>query len=470
MKSPGPLPAPPEAWLPARRLVFTLVRPLGRFLQVQAASGIVLLIAAVLAVAWANSRWSDLYEHLWHTPVMVGFGGFELRYPLHFWINEALMAVFFFVVGLEIRREIHEGELADLKRATLPIAAALGGMIVPALIYVSINPAPPAHHGWGVPMATDIAFAVGALTLLGKRVPAALRVLLLALAIIDDIGAIVVIAVFYTAGVDTSGLLVAAGGVAAVIGMQSVGVRKALLYVAPGAVIWWGLLRAGVHPTIAGVILGLLTPVRSWFGEEGFLAVARESVSEVARLSERKGKDAHELVAPLARLAEARREALPPVVQLVSALNPWVAFGIMPLFAIVNAGVDVRGVQLDDPTLSSVMLGVIAGLTLGKPIGIVAASWLAVRIGIAALPRGVNWRGVLVVGCVAGIGFTMAIFVAGLAFQSAAMLGAAKLAVLLASAMTAVVSMLIGRVLLPQTQPPEVAATTPDEAEISSEY
>lgn len=466
----GPASAPPEAWLPARRLALSVLRPLGRFLHVQAASGIVLLIMAIVALAWANSPWAASYEHVWHTPLSIGIGHFEIREPLHFWINDGLMAIFFFVVGLEIRREIHQGELADLRRATLPMAAALGGMIAPALIYLALNGKPPARSGWGVPMATDIAFAVGVLALLGKRVPAALRVLLLALAIIDDIGAIVVIALFYTSGVKLAGFALVAVGMAAVVAMQRFGVRQPLLYMAPGAVVWWGMHRAGVHPTIAGVILGLMTPVRSWFGEEGFLAVARESVEEFERLAEKRRHGMDELVEPLARLAEARREALPPVVRLQVALHPWVAFGIMPLFALANAGVDVRGAELGDATLKGILGGVIAGLVIGKPIGVVTASWLAVRLGLSALPRGVTWRGVLLVGCVAGIGFTMAIFVAGLAFEEEAPLGAAKLAVLLASASSAGVAMVAGRLLLPRTPSPDVVETTPDEAEMSNDY
>jgi NhaA family Na+:H+ antiporter len=249
--------------------------------------------------------------------------------PLHFWINDGLMVVFFFVVGLEIRREIHHGELSDLRRAALPIVAAIGGMLAPAAIYFALNRGSVARGGWGVPMATDIAFAVGVLALLGKRVPAAVRVLLLALAIIDDIGAIAVIAVFYSSGLAWSGLLVAALGVAGVLVLRSFGVRRALAYVPPGVVIWVGLLLTGIHPTIAGVVLGLLTPAAPWFGEEGFVRAADEAVRE---FRERAGKahDEHDLLEPLARVAEARREAIAPVIRLEAALHPWVAFGIMP--------------------------------------------------------------------------------------------------------------------------------------------
>ena len=464
--------APPGAWPPARRLAMTIVRPITRFLHIQAASGIVLLVMAVVALVWANSPWGASYEHLWHAPVSIGAFGFEARHPLHFWINDGLMAIFFFVVGLEIRREIHEGELSDLKRATLPIAAALGGMAVPAILYTAWNPAMPAHRGWGVPMATDIAFAVGALALLGKRVPSALRVLLLALAIIDDIGAIIVIAIFYSSTFDVTGLAVVAAGVAAVLGMQRIGVRHPMLYAAPGLVVWAGMLRTGVHPTIAGVILGLLTPARPWFGSEGFLAVAHEAIDEIGRAQRAgAGAGAKELVAPLERLAEAGREALPPVVRLENILHPWVAFGIMPLFALANAGIRIDGIDLGAPELRRIAAGVALGLVLGKPIGVMLASWIAVRLGLAALPGAVSWRGVLLVGLVAGIGFTMAIFVAGLAFDTAPRLGAAKLAVLVASATSAALALGAGRLLLLSSAPPsERCATTPDEAEQSTEY
>ncbi|KYF75263.1 sodium:proton antiporter, partial [Sorangium cellulosum] len=444
----------PGTWAPARRLAQRVLGPLDRFLHVQAASGIVLLIASVFALAWANSPWGDTYEHLWHVPITLGVGSFVFTQSLHFWINEGLMTIFFFVVGLEIRREIHEGELADLKRAALPIAAAVGGMIAPALLYLSLNTSPVSRHGWGVPMATDIAFAVGVLALLGKRVPPALRVLLLALAIIDDIGAIIVIALFYSSGVAWTGLLIAAGGGLAVLVLQRFGVRRPLAYVVPGAVLWSGMLRAGVHPTIAGVVVGLLTPVHSWFGSHGFLAAARRVLDEVGELAQREGHRAEELLSPLRQIKTAQREALPPVVRLQASLHPWVAYGIMPLFAFANAGVRVDGSSLGHGASATILLGVMLGLVVGKPLGVFLASFAMVRLGVCALPRGVGWPGIAVVGCVAGIGFTMAIFIAGLAFNDAAQLAAAKLGVLLASAVAAVIGLLVGRLVLSGTPVP----------------
>jgi NhaA family Na+:H+ antiporter len=441
------------------------MRPLSRFLRVEAASGIVLLAMALLALFWANSPWRHAYERLFQTSISFGVGAWSFVRPLHFWVNDALMVVFFFVVGLEIRRELHDGELSDRRRAALPVAAALGGMIVPALIYAAINRGAPTARGWGVPMATDIAFAVGVLALLGKRVPAAVRVLLLALAIIDDIGAILVIAVFYSEGFAFSGLLLAAAGILGVFVLRGFGVRRTLAYIVPGVVLWAGILRTGVHPTIAGVILGLLTPARPWYGEEGFLAAVDSAVQQFRRRAAR-DNDHHALLEPLARVGEAEREAVAPVVRIEAALHPWVAYGIMPLFALANAGVDLHGVALRAPATLGIGAGVFAGLVVGKPIGVLAGCFLAERAGIAARPRGATWRGVALVGIVAGIGFTMAIFIAGLAFPDPAALGAAKLAVLCASACAGLLGMLAGRVLLREGAP---ARVTVDEAEASTE-
>ncbi|WP_437594825.1 Na+/H+ antiporter NhaA [Sorangium sp. So ce1000] len=458
----------PGTWAPARLLAERVLGPLERFLHVEAASGIVLLLASVIALAWANSPWGHVYEHLWHVPITFGAGSLVFTQPLHFWINEGLMTIFFFVVGLEIRREIHAGELSDLKRAALPVAAALGGMMAPALLYLSLNPSLVSRHGWGVPTATDIAFAVGVLALLGKRVPPALRVLLLALAIIDDIGAIIVIALFYSSGVAWIGLLVAGGGALAVLVLQRFGVRRPAAYVLPGAVLWWGMLRAGIHPTIAGVAIGLLTPVRPWFGSHGFLTTARDVVDEVGALAQRDGHKVDELLSPLRRIKRAQREALPPVVRLQAALHPWVAYGIMPLFAFANAGVRIDGSSLDHAASGTILLGVALGLVVGKPLGVFLASFAMVRLGVCALPRGIGWRGIAVVGCVAGVGFTMAIFIAGLAFDEPALLAAAKLGVLLASTVAAVVGLLVGRLAL-SGAPEAGAARTVEEAEGSTE-
>jgi NhaA family Na+:H+ antiporter len=376
--------------------------------------------------------------------------------------------IFFLLVGLEIRRELHQGELSDVKRATLPIAAAIGGMLAPALIFIGLNTEAGLRQGWGIPTATDIAFAVGVLALLGDRVPAALRVLLLALAIIDDIGAIVIIALFYSAGIELSGLLVGAAGLATIVLFQRLGVRRALVYVLPGSVLWYGMLMANVHPAIAGVIVGLMTPCKPWFGREGFLTAAARAIDDFREHVARDGHTSHDLLLPLRQIKLAQREALPPVIRVETALHPWVAYAIMPLFALANAGVTVSGLDLADAGSTSVMLGVGLGLVLGKPAGVLLTSYLTVKLGLASLPRGVTWSGVLLVGAVAGIGFTMAIFIAALAFPNGAMLPAAKLGVLGGSLVAAVAGLLWGRAVLPSRTAPGAAASVA-EAEASTE-
>lgn len=457
--------APPEASESLVRFARLAGRPLERFLRIEAASGILLLIIAAVALVWANSPWAGSYAGLWHTPVGVRVGDFVFERSLEWVVNDVLMVIFFFVVGLEIRRELHHGELSEWRRAALPAAAALGGMLAPAGIYLVFASAKVTHAGWGIPMATDIAFAVGILTLLGRRVPPALRVLLLALAVIDDLGAIVVIAVFYSAGIDSSGLVVALGGFAGVIVLQRLGVRQKLAYVAPSALAWAGIYGAGVHPTIAGVIVGFMTPVRAWLGPGGFLLGVKH---EIGRLDQVSATDLseRELVQTLRRVGTAGREALSPAESLIHTLHPWVAFGIMPLFAFANAGVALPGGELDAAS-SRVMLGVALGLVLGKPIGVLFACSLTVRLGVAALPIGITRRHLLVLGVVAGVGFTMALFIAQLAFTDRALLDAAKLGVLAASAVAAVVGLILGGALLRERRAPG-AAETADEAERST--
>ncbi len=387
---------PPRAQLVADRAFAAL----SRFLHIEAVSGVVLLLAAAVALIWANSPASASYHAIWHAPLTIGIGPYVSEQSLHFWINDALMAVFFLVVGMEIRREIHEGALASFQLAALPLAAALGGVLVPALIYTALNTDPTTLRGWAVPTATDIAFAVGVLALLGRSIPGNVRVLLLALAIIDDIVAVLIIAFFYSGGLDFSGLLVAGLGVATVLGLQQIGIGSAWAYVLPGAVLWLGLLQTGAHPTLAGVVLGLMTPV-----------------------------------------LPVRMRGQAPVVRVQMALHPWVAYGVMPLFALANAGVTLDGVDLASGNAQAVTLGVVLALVLGKPLGVLGASWLAVRLGLCRLPSGVTWSGVGLVGLLAGIGFTMSIFIATLAFDDPQLLGAAKLGVLLASLVAAVLGL-----------------------------
>jgi len=407
-------PPPPDHRRPHRRLAAArarakrLLSPIDRFLSIEASSGIVLLVSAVLALCWANSPWRAAYQNLINAPIGWRVAGFAFERSVEFFVNEGLMVVFFFVVGLEIKRELHSGELSDRRRAALPALAALGGMLAPAGIYLLFNAGTPAADGWGVPMATDIAFAVGALTLLGKRVPPALRILLLALAVIDDLGAIIVIALFYSGGIKIAALGVAGAGILLILLMQKLRFRSPWAYVIPGIVIWAGTLASGVHPTIAGVVIGLCTPVRAPSGQDGSS----------------------------------------PAERIQQALHRWVAFGIMPVFALVNAGVSVGDARLTDGG-ATLLIGVVVGLAVGKPIGVMCASWIAVRAGVAALPAGVRWSGVFVVGLVAGIGFTMALFIATLAFPPGPLIEVAKLGIMLASLVAGVIGLAAGRWLLP---------------------
>ena len=456
-------PHPPGAWLPARKGVQRILAPVERFLAIEAASGIVLMIVAAAALVWANSPWRSLYADLWHFPIGITFGSFAFERDLHFWINDGLMTIFFFVVGLEIRREMHAGELSEVRRAALPLAAALGGMLVPALIFLSMNLGRPSVSGWAVPMATDIAFAVGALALLGKRVAPALRILLLALAVIDDVGAIIVIAVFYSTGLVALGFAVLCLGIAGTFVMQMLGIRSPLAYVVPAIVVWSGAYFGGIHPTLAGVIVGFMTPVRAWFGAENFLD---QTEAGVRALRSKGVPDDRELLPQLDTLQTANREAVSPVERLQHLLHGWVAFGIMPLFAFANAGVPLGEISFAGDALW-VFLGVALGLTIGKPIGILAVSWLAERVGAATLPGGVRWPAISVVGMVGGIGFTMALFIAQLAFPPGTLLETAKLAILCGSGLAGVLSLLVGYRILKTEQSPD-AARTEAEAEAST--
>ncbi|SFW26025.1 sodium/proton antiporter, NhaA family [Nitrosovibrio sp. Nv17] len=394
---------------------------LERLLHREAVSGVMLLVAAAIALIWANSPLAYGYHALWHTPFSIGPGGILFSQPLHFWINDALMTVFFLVVGMEVRREIHEGALAHPRQAALPVAAAMGGVVVPALIYLGINPDPARQYGWAVPTATDIAFAVGVLALLGRAIPGTVRVLLLALVVIDDIIAVLIIACCYSGGLDPGGFAVAGAGILMVLGLQRMGSGSAWAYVAPGTILWGGLLMTGAHPALAGVVLGFMTPVRPLRMREGRLEM-------MARI-------AHELPGHGAGTAQdaTRWESLPPVVRVQRALRPWVACGVMPLFALANAGVSLGGIDPSAGGAGWATAGVALALVAGKPLGVIGASWLVVRMGWCRLPPGVSWSGMVLVGLLAGIGFTMSIFIAMLAFDDANLLGAAKLGVLMGS-------------------------------------
>jgi NhaA family Na+:H+ antiporter len=415
-----------------QRLAEQALGTLQRFLHIEAVSGAVLLFAAAAALTWANSPFSHSYHAFWHLPVTIGFGEYVFSRSLHFWVNDALMTLFFLVVGMEIRREIYEGALSKPDQAALPLIAAIGGVIVPAIIYLSLNSDPVRSQGWAVPTATDIAFAVGILALLGRSIPVNVRVFLLALAIIDDIIAVLIIAVFYTTEIQFSGFAVAAFGLLAVFGFQRMGIGSALAYVVPGSLVWTGFLIAGIHPTLAGVALGLITPARPIPLREHPLEILSRVLKQLRSSDAVERKDAQELQQPLRDLRVANRELLPPVSRVQMAMHPWVAFGIMPIFALANAGVTLTGTDFST-SVDYVMLGTAVALVVGKPLGIVGATWIAVRLGWGRLASDVSWGGVWLVGLLAGIGFTMSIFIAMLAFSDEELLNAAKLGVLLGS-------------------------------------
>lgn len=427
----------PRAQLLAQRALATLEQ----FLHVEAVSGAVLLVAATIALIWANSPFAQSYHDLWHLTFSFGLGRFVYAQSLHFWVNDALMTVFFVVVGMEIRREIHEGALSKFNQAILPVVAAAGGVVVPALIYLALNTDVVRARGWAVPTATDIAFAIGVLALLGRSIPSNVRIFLLALAIIDDVIAVLIIALFYSGGLEPSGFLIAGAGILTVVGFQRIGVGSAYAYVLPGAVIWAGLLVTGAHPTLAGVVLGLMTPVVSIPMREQPLDALSRIAEELRNHDAVPAKDAHRLAQSRRQLHLASREILPPVVRVQTALHPWVAYGIMPLFALANAGVSIGDAELFAGGAHFVGLGVGLALVVGKPLGVVTASWFMVWMGWCRLPPGVSWGGILLIGLLAGIGFTMSIFIAMLAFADENLLATAKLGVLMGSSVAALLGL-----------------------------
>ena len=417
--------------LKSTQIIKKLVSPLEKFFHKEASAGIFLLIAALLALVWANSPYSELYQKILHKPLGVYIGKFSLSFSLHHFVNDALMAIFFFVVGLEIKRELSVGELSSPKKASLPIFAALGGMLVPALCYFVFNPEGPAKAGWGIPMATDIAFAVGVLSLLSKRAPFSLKVFLLALAIVDDLGAVLVIAVFYSKEIYAGFLALSGLTIFIIFCAGKLGVRNMAFYVFAGVFLWFFVLKSGVHSTVAGVILGFMCPARNreqatW---EGISALSAPKSYKSSK-----------------KLSQKIRFLYPPAHRLIADLHPYVAWLIMPLFAFFNAGVEFKsGFSFAEFSSHPVSLGILFGLLLGKPIGILLFCFLAVRLKLAVYPSGFNRRRLVGVSFLAGIGFTMALFISHLAFNGQIELAVySKLSILIAS----LLALLTGLVIL----------------------
>ncbi|MCH6550581.1 MAG: Na+/H+ antiporter NhaA [Planctomycetes bacterium] len=420
--------------------------PVQRFLRIEAAGGFLLLGCTAIALIWANSPWRESYDSLWHTSMSLGFGEHTLELSLAHFVNDGLMAIFFFVVGLEIKRELMVGELASFRQAAVPFAAAVGGMVVPALIYFAINPGGGDSQGWAIPMATDIAFAVGIMAMLGKRVPLALKVFVIALAIVDDIGAVLVIAIFYTAEISTPALLGALALLAVAFIAGRLGIRSALVYAIIGFFMWNMLLTSGVHATIGGVLLALTIPSKVRIKGARFAAFARESVDAF----EQSGGNQDEIMTnpkalrAVQGLEIACEHVQTPLSRLEHGLHPWVATLIMPVFALANAGVYL-GEGFGDAVGSGVAAGVGLGLVVGKPAGVLLFTLLAVKLGLGQLPAGTNWKQMFGAGCLAGIGFTMSLFIANLAFRGedeAGLLLLAKAGILCASLVAGVVGFL----------------------------
>ena len=417
-----------DSMIPSR-----FIRPIRRFMQLEASSGLALLGATAIALLWANLPFGESYGEFWDTHLLFELGPIDFDESLRHVVNDALMTFFFFVVGLEIKRETRLGDLSDRKAAAGPAIAAIGGMVVPALIYFALNSSGDAARGWGIPMATDIAFALGVVALLGNRIPPQARLFLLAVAIVDDIGAIAVIAIFYTDDLSFGWLAVAVGLFVVVYVAKHRNVRAMSFYWILGAMIWFAVFESGVHATLAGVALGFLTPTRPFYGareyDEKARAVLGSYGTEEQAVIQREHVDYEVL-----ELAKVTRESVSPLTRLEEGLHPWTSFLIIPVFALANAGVRFVGIDIGEALKDPITLGVALGLVVGKFVGITLAMYLAVRFGVARLPIGSTWshiRGLAVLG---GIGFTVSLFVTGLAFDDPAMADLAKIGIFAGSA------------------------------------
>lgn len=395
-----------------------ILTPFDIFIHRQTTSGVLLMLCAVVALYLANSQWQGAYHHLLQMQLSIGIEGFGLSKSLHHWINDGLMTMFFFVVGLELKREVMVGELADPKQAILPIIAAIGGMLIPALIYIGINPEGHAFNGWGVPMATDIAFALGTLALLGSRVPKNLLVFLVALAIVDDLGAVMVIALFYTEQINISALVTAVVIVVLLVSINRGGVRRTLPYNLLGLLLWLAMLKSGIHATLAGIILAFTIPMQPKYDPARFLSQIKDMVGKIHRAYKNEGNiiKNEELRYRVQALEDGARLVQAPAQVLERKLHLPSAYIVIPIFSLANAGIPIDWSSIGSTVTHPIALGIALGLVLGKLIGIAGFSWLAVKLGITTLPEGLNFKHIVGVGLMGGIGFTMSIFVAELGF------------------------------------------------------
>jgi len=433
------------------KIIDNLSSPFSRYANREAISGFLLIICSIVALVWANSGVGESYDELWHTHLSLGFGDFMIDKPLHIWINDGLMALFFFYVGLEIKQEVKVGELSDLNQAMLPFFAALGGMIVPAGLFLLIVQNGPGVEGWGIPMATDIAFSLGILMLLGKRVPNSMKVFLTAFAIVDDIGAVMVIAFYYSDGISWNMLYLAGGVLGILFLIKQLNVRNATVYFLFGVVIWYLVLQSGVHPTVAGIAVALMIPTNNRIRMRTFAAETRSAVSE---FMDYKANSVRQFLARRQLRAISEMEdyidmVQPPLQKLEHHLHPYVALGIMPLFALANAGVVLGGAHATLVTPLSV--GIVIGLLFGKVIGIVLFSWLSVKLKLSTLPSGTRWVHLAGLGFLGGIGFTMSLFISNLAFSgNVDLLTPAKIGILVGSTLSGIIGLSILHWSLPK--------------------
>lgn len=428
-----------------QKAVAGVLQAFTEFARLEASGGIVLFAAIAIAMVWANSPWSETYTRLWETELSFGFGNAILSETLHHWINDGLMAIFFFVVGLEIKREIMAGELNSPRQAALPVIAALGGMLAPALIYAAFNLNGEGARGWGIPMATDIAISLGVLALLGKRIPVTLKIYLTALAIVDDIGAVLVIALFYTGSVNWTALGIAAAILVALILINLLGIRHPLVYSVLGIGLWLAFLKSGIHATIGGVLLALTIPAQTRLDPLSFTEKSHQILNDFSSAPGIKTELlSGEQLWALQRLERATWNVETTLQRMEHNLHPWITYFIIPLFALANAGVHLQGDFFRSLT-HPVSLGIIVGLLVGKQVGVTAATWLAVRLGAGRLPEKITWRQIYGISWLAGIGFTMSLFINGLAFSDDVLLNIAKMGILVASLVAGSVGWLILR-------------------------
>lgn len=440
----------PQLLAPQQRPIDRILSPLTSFAKHKLAGAGLLMLATVAALTWANSPWSHSYHALLELEVGVAAGSHELTKTIHHWINDGLMGIFFFLVGLEIKRELLAGELSSIRKASLPAVAALGGILVPALLFTALNASTPTADGWGIPMATDIAFALGVLALLGNRVPIGLKVFLTALAIVDDIGAVLVIALFYTSEISLLALALGASCLVVSLALNFLGARNAVVYFLVGAVAWLGFLQSGVHATVAAILMAFTIPARTRIAGEDLMkrmSILTEQINADLPSDTAMNSSAQQHL--LEKMNTTIDFASAPLQRIEHALAGPVTFLVLPIFALANAGVTIGG-DAGANLFSPLIMGIVLGLSVGKVVGISGFAWLAVRLGLADLPRGVTWGQIIGVGALGGVGFTMALFVAQLAFVDTAHVEASKIAILIASAISGIVGYFLVSATVPK--------------------